>query len=202
MQGQLVRLLPYGTGDYLLITRDQTSRAYVLDGQSAQVKTLLSDALPNDAQFVHLGTRIGVLFVAPPSTALQLGYLEVSGEITHEQTVVPDFCTPPSKCSMAASAALGSGYVGVTWNGRLRRFAAIDLTPVDVTPIAAVPISPGTPKMAFDGTNFVITWTSSSQLRLSRVRASDGSVLDGGPEQKPCAKTRELDLGRSSLMSW
>ncbi len=97
----------------------------------------------------------------------------------------------------------GPNQFGYVERGRLQRIAAatgalLDGAPIEYSKYGYTGFS-GTPAIAFDGANYIIVWFDAGKLQATRVRASDGVVLDPDDDFNQVSGARVLCTGSGSL---
>ncbi len=135
--------------------------------------------LPAGSAIHGLGDRVAVL--SPEGSGSGSGFdLAYLGDTGLEKVQLNAGAACDWSCIDHAGVARGGGYVAVAWYGKLRRFDENTLSPIDAVPVATNTLDANIPQLGFDGANFVLVWGvgPSRAIRLARVRATDGSLLD------------------------
>ncbi|HKO46746.1 MAG TPA: hypothetical protein VJV79_03435 [Polyangiaceae bacterium] len=90
---------------------------------------------------------------------------------------VPAVLAAPSSAQLSP-AVPGSGQFLIAWDGGAQRVNADDGTLLDATPIQFSRYKRGQTWAAFVNGNYQLVWATDANLYGSRIRASDGMVLD------------------------
>jgi len=101
--------------------------------------------------------------------------------------------------------AVGPNQFGYVQRGKLQRIASatgalLDAAPIEFSKFGYVN-SPSGSTVVFDGANYVVVWFAAGKLQATRVRASDGVVLDPDDDFNELPGTRVLCAGTSNYLT-
>jgi MYXO-CTERM domain-containing protein len=148
------------------------------------------------------GVTYAVLFEA--SDQHHYGFRFVDGEVQ-----APTAGIDLGKDELTAYNALVAGPNQFAWvhQGTLQRIDASDGHKLDAAPIelsaSAHSASAGEASVTFDGENYLVVWQDQGKLWASRVRASDGTLLDpdSGAGPRYLCKTNAAFAPRTSVVN-
>jgi MYXO-CTERM domain-containing protein len=129
--------------------------------------------------FLSHGSGVTFAVLYQSSDQHYYGFRFVDGELQ-----APSDGIDLGKDELTAYNALVAGQNQFAWvhQGTLQRIAASDGDKLDAQPIvlsaAAHSVSASQASVTFDGENYVVVWQDQGKLWASRVRASDGALLD------------------------
>jgi len=176
--------------DFFVVWSACESGASPCDVKGVRVRG--SDGALLDPFTIAKADRVATLAIARRGTEYFVGWTtatEVRGSVVQNGAVIAGgangrvYATLPAFSGLPLVAAAGASNFMVAWGHQGLRIHPADGAPLDPAPVAFAGIDTGygsspITSVAFDGANYYAVWTKSSRLLASRIRASDGQLLD------------------------